>query len=70
MVIIKAKGEYYYRELQRLESECTLSPNERAEIKCRKKRLNDSIENGLVRNFRSLFAGGNQRQKFFIYIYI
>ena len=58
MVIIKAKGEYYCRELERLENECDLSPNERAEIKCRKKRLKDSIENGLVRNFRSMFTGG------------
>ena len=58
MVIIKAKGEYYYRELERLENECTLSSNERAEIKCRKKRLKDSIENGLVCNFRSMFTGG------------
>ena len=58
MVIIKAKGEYYLRELGRLENECSLSPNERAQIKCKKKRLKENIDNGLVRSFRSMFNGG------------
>lgn len=59
MVIIKAKGEYYYRELQRIERECTsLSTKELADIKCKKKRIKENLDNGLVRTFRSMFIGG------------
>lgn len=57
MVIIKAKGEYYYRELQRLESEGALSDNEKVEISCKKLKYKD-LDNDLVKSFRSMFNKG------------
>jgi len=57
MVIIKAKGEYYYRELQRLENESSISDNEKVEISRKKLKYKD-LDNDLVKSFRSMFNKG------------
>lgn len=58
MVIIKAKGEYYRRELERLEKEKNLTDSEKKEVINRKTKLK-TIEKDIVKNFRSIFNKGN-----------
>ena len=59
MVIIKAKGEYYYRELERLENEPELTEKEKKDISRRKKKYQE-LDNDMIKCFQSLFTGGNE----------